>query len=82
MATTLSAHEHPTQKIFSNDFIFSIPKYQRPYSWTTEHVGELLQDLLDALNAAGDADSSNPYFLGSIVLIKEDAPKADVVDGQ
>lgn len=82
MATTLSAHEHPTRKIFSNDFTFSIPRYQRPYSWTTEHVGELLQDLLDALNAAGDVDSSSPYFLGSIVLIKGDSPKADVVDGQ
>lgn len=82
MATTLSAHEHPTRKIFSNDFTFSIPRYQRPYSWTTENVGELLQDLLDALNAASDVDSFNPYFLGSIVLIKKDAPEADVVDGQ
>jgi len=69
-------------KIFSNDFIFSIPRYQRPYSWTTEHSGELLQDLLDALNAAGDVESSGPYFLGSIVLIKGDSAGAQVVDGQ
>ncbi len=80
--STLSAHEHPIKKIFSNDFIFSIPRYQRQYSWTTEHAGVLLQDLLDALNAAGDVDSSNPYFLGSIVLVKRDSSNADVVDGQ
>ncbi len=83
LASTLSAHEYPIRKIFSNDFIFSIPRYQRPYSWTTEHAGDLLQDLLDALNAAGDVDSSNPYFLGSVVLIKkENSASAQVVDGQ
>lgn len=81
-ASMLSAHEYPIRKIFSDDFIFSIPRYQRPYSWTTEHAGELLQDLLDALNVAGDVESSNPYFLGSIVLIKEDSADAQVVDGQ
>jgi hypothetical protein len=31
-APTLSAHEHPAGKIFSDDFAFSIPRYQRPYS--------------------------------------------------
>ena len=82
-ASTLSAHEYPIRKIFSDDFVFSIPRYQRPYSWTTEHAGELLQDLLDALNVAGDVESSNPYFLGSIVLIIEgDSADAQVVDGQ
>lgn len=81
-ATTLSAHEHPTVKIFSDDFEFSIPRYQRPYSWTTEHAGELLEDLLSALESAGDVESSSPYFLGSIVLIKGTSSKAEVVDGQ
>jgi hypothetical protein len=41
-----------------------------------------LEDLLSALEAAGDVESSNPYFLGSIVLIKGTLPKAEVVDGQ
>lgn len=81
-AATLSAHEHPVGKIFSDDFAFSIPRYQRPYSWTTEHAGELLDDLLSALEGAGNAESSGPYFLGSIVLIKGASPKAEVVDGQ
>ena len=38
--------EFPIRKIFSNDFNFKIPLYQRPYSWTTEQAGELLDDLL------------------------------------
>lgn len=77
--------EHPVRDIFSNDFAFSIPRYQRPYSWTTDEAGDLLSDLLGAL---GDDDKTkvadlDPYFLGSIVLVKKDGePDADVVDGQ
>jgi uncharacterized protein with ParB-like and HNH nuclease domain len=43
---TLTAHEHPVREIF-----FEIPYYQRPYSWTTEQSGELLDDLLDAMGS-------------------------------
>jgi hypothetical protein len=70
--------------IFSNSFIFTIPDYQRQYSWTTEHTENLLDDLLDAMGDDGvPVDGLNPYFLGSIVLIKElTAPKSEVVDGQ
>lgn len=56
--------------------------YQRPYSWTTENVGDLLDDLLDALDTAGSVEASGPYFLGSIVLIQERGADAEVVDGQ
>ncbi len=30
--------EYPIQKIFSDDFFFKIPLYQRPYAWTTPLV--------------------------------------------
>ncbi len=75
--------EYPIKKIFSDDFVFTIPLYQRPYAWTTEHAGELLDDLLAYVKDAEElADEQNPYFLGSIVLIKGDGPDAQVVDGQ
>ena len=77
--------EHPIRKIFSNDFIFTIPLYQRPYSWTTEQAGELLDDLLSFIGSdtTVSIDALSPYFLGSIVLIKDDStPDAEVVDGQ
>lgn len=80
---TLTAHEHPMAKVFSDKFAFSIPGYQRPYSWTTEQAGELLDDLLDFMGTAEHSGSSiNPYFLGSIVLIKGLGREAEVVDGQ
>lgn len=84
MPVTIHATEKPIAKIFSNDFAFSIPNYQRPYAWTTEQAGELLSDLLSFLDESESLIGEvNPYFLGSIVLIKnEDSPLADVVDGQ
>lgn len=75
--------EYPIQKIFNDDFVFTIPLYQRAYSWTTEESEELFQDLLRAMgDADGATDDLPPYFLGSIVLIKGDEPHAEVVDGQ
>ncbi|MDF5738432.1 MULTISPECIES: DUF262 domain-containing protein [unclassified Nostoc] len=84
MPVAIHATEKALFKVFSNDFAFSIPAYQRPYAWTKEQASELLSDLLSFLgNDSEVIADTNSYFLGSIVLIKsEDAPKADVVDGQ
>ena len=84
-AAKIHGAEFPLLKIFSNDFNFNIPLYQRPYSWTTEQAGELLDDLLSFIgsDAGVDIKDLSPYFLGSIVLIKaESIPDAEVVDGQ
>ncbi len=81
---TLTAQEQSLAKIFSDDYVFTIPGYQRPYAWGTEQAQELLEDLLGALAAAPEQlGEAAPYFLGSIVLIKATAiPEATVVDGQ
>lgn len=84
MSKTLVAHEQSISKIFSDDYVFQIPGYQRPYAWTTEQSCELFDDLSDfMLKDGGPVEDMPPYFLGSIVLIKAEAnPSADVVDGQ
>ncbi|HXX17954.1 MAG TPA: DUF262 domain-containing HNH endonuclease family protein [Candidatus Acidoferrum sp.] len=83
MPFRLEAHEQPLLKIFSSDFDFSIPLYQRPYAWTVEEAGTLLTDLLDNMGMdSSSVDDTNPYFLGSIVLVKGETPPSDVVDGQ
>lgn len=76
----LKAHEHPLNKVFSSNFDFVIPNYQRPYAWGDEQTGQLL----DHLSAALDRGSDEPYFLGSLVLVQplEDKPTAEVIDGQ
>jgi hypothetical protein len=76
--------EFPIGKIFGKEFVFRIPLYQRPYAWQREQAEELLDDLLGFLGSGTESiDDLTPYFLGSIVVIKEDhKPDAEVVDGQ
>ena len=76
---TIKASEQNLDSVFHRDYEFQIPVYQRPYAWDLEQVGELFDDLVDAMGRGED----EPYFLGSVVLIKHgDDPKSDVVDGQ
>ena len=84
MPTTLVAHEQAISRIFSNDYVFTIPPFQRPYAWTAEEAEELFDDLLEFTNSKpGTVEEMPPYFLGSIVLIKsETTPDAQVIDGQ
>ena len=74
----LSAHEYPLRKVFSSDFQFAIPEYQRAYRWGTDQALQLLDDLEETL----DRDDADPYFLGSLVLVRQDNRSYDVIDGQ
>ena len=83
MSETLAAQELQLVSIFSDNYRFIIPDYQRPYSWTTEQTGELLDDLLHAMEHVENVSDASPYFLGSIVTIKKGLqPQAEIVDGQ
>lgn len=79
MSKKISGAEYPLSKIFSSDFEYVIPSYQRPYAWTPDQAGELFDDLI----AFFLAEQEEGYFLGSIVLIKsEDSAYSQVIDGQ
>ena len=49
--------EYPIQKIFNDDFVFTIPQYQRPYAWTTEQAEEA-KILLDSQRCV----TFRPYY--------------------
>lgn len=75
----ITGKEHPLLSIFSQEFDFHIPEYQRPYAWTTDESGVLFDDLYRFYRE----EQADNYFLGSLVLIKEEnVPHADVIDGQ
>jgi uncharacterized protein with ParB-like and HNH nuclease domain len=75
----ITGSEYPLGKIFSSDFEYVIPPYQRPYAWNTEQAVELFDDLSDFYQN----EKEESYFLGSIVLIKdENIPYSEVIDGQ
>ena len=79
----INASQQSLVKIFSDEFAFAIPPYQRPYAWETEQARDLLTDIETALDDALSTKDPVTYFLGSIVLIKRPgSPNADVVDGQ
>jgi len=82
MPIKIQGTQYAIKDIFCDKFLFSIPLYQRPYDWEEEETGELLEDLLGCLESSS-SEELNPYFLGSIVLIKhEDSPEAQIIDGQ
>jgi Protein of unknown function DUF262/Protein of unknown function (DUF1524) len=59
---------------------FKVPPFQRRYAWGAEEIGQLMDDLYGEL-----ASSDLPYFLGSIVLARQDGPGPTpdlVLDGQ
>jgi hypothetical protein len=80
--------------LFSSPFHFSVPCYQRPYSWTTVEAGQLLEDILTAAGLGGSAGPEEPdYFLGTILLLdgsggdlprtREREPRLfEIIDGQ
>ncbi|MEO6084650.1 MAG: DUF262 domain-containing protein, partial [Umezawaea sp.] len=75
----LEAHEMALHRVFNGDFDFHVPHYQRQYAWEVEQAVQLLQDLREAL----ERDQEEPYFLGSLVLVKpESGTRVDVIDGQ
>lgn len=78
--SSIKGGEYPLSKIFSSEFNYNIPSYQRPYAWTIQETGILFDDLYDFYK---NEDKEENYFLGSVVLIKQDDdPKSDVIDGQ
>lgn len=79
MGNKITGKEYPLTKIFSTDFEYHIPVYQRPYAWTEVETSALFDDLYEFYQT----EPVDNYFLGSIVLIKEeDKPHAEVIDGQ
>lgn len=57
---------------------FVIPEYQRGYSWSITQCDKLYQDIENFM----DADQTDPYFFGTIIVDCSDAKNFNLVDGQ
>ncbi|EAH8055974.1 DUF262 domain-containing protein, partial [Campylobacter jejuni] len=63
--------------LFSKDRTYSVPKYQRNYSWDEDQWEDLWSDIEDL------EKSNYPHFMGSIVLQEtKDVKNIDIIDGQ
>ncbi|MCH5194881.1 MAG: DUF262 domain-containing protein [Oscillospiraceae bacterium] len=62
-----------------DETIFTIPEYQRPYSWEIGHCDKLWQDIIDFM----DSDSKDRYFFGTIIINCQDNDTVfGLIDGQ
>jgi uncharacterized protein with ParB-like and HNH nuclease domain len=76
----LSATEDTVEQVLTRNYRYTVPDYQRRYSWGEEQWGALWADI----NSIRD-DST--HFLGSVVLIERpgglnELNKLEIVDGQ
>ena len=62
------------KNIFSDDR-YSIPLYQRDYAWEDKQIEQLIEDINDVPN-------NENYYLGSLIVAKQEEKKYEVVDGQ
>ena len=60
----IEANKGILKKIFSEEFWFIVPEYQRPYVWQEENIQELIDDLYYAF----ENKQNSEYFLGALVL--------------
>src|SRR5574344_2483606 len=59
--------------------IFSIPEYQRAYSWEIKQCDKLWQDIENFKESEG----TDPYFFGTIIInCQDDDTKLSLIDGQ
>ena len=61
------------------DTVFTIPEYQRAYSWSIENCDKLWQDINDFV----ESESKDRYFFGTIIInCQDNDTKYGLIDGQ
>jgi hypothetical protein len=66
---------------------YTIPQYQRPFTWEAEQYDTLWEDLCEAYRiceaSKRELKPSESYFLGPVVFVKNPSRKSyDIIDGQ
>ena len=66
------------RQLIGNGIVYTVPRYQRDYSWTEEFWEELWQDI----NEGVSENKHNSHYLGYLVLQSNDEKNYNIVDGQ
>ena len=80
----LDPHMWEIDKLFENK-VYNVPVYQRPYSWNSDNVETLLNDIYEAYCSS---DKYEGYYTGNLLLhdknerINGIATVYEVIDGQ
>lgn len=72
-------------QLLSSRCQFSIPRFQREYSWEKRNYREFIDDMISCLRITNGTIYDTPYFLGTMLFIgnlEMSGQTLDVVDGQ
>lgn len=77
-ATNFKTENNTYRKLIGNGLTYSIPRFQRDYSWTDEEWEDLWLDILGTI-----AENGEPaHYMGYLVLQSKDEKSFEVIDGQ
>jgi len=65
------------RQIMGNGIKYEIPKFQRDYTWETEHWDDLWQDVLQLVS-----NEETEHYMGYLVLQTSDNKNYHIIDGQ
>jgi hypothetical protein len=75
---TFSTANQTYRMLMGNGLIYSVPRFQRDYSWTEEEWDDLWRDIENTLAAEAGA----AHYMGYLVLQSKDSKNFDIIDGQ
>lgn len=64
------------QRLMGNGFHYTVPKYQRDYSWTQEQWSDLWYDIQQMIS------ESDSHYMGYLVLQTDDDRNFQIIDGR
>ena len=77
-ATNFITENNTYRKLIGNGLTYSIPRFQRDYSWTEDEWEDLWADILGTIQVDGEP----AHYMGYLVLQSQDEKSFDVIDGQ
>ncbi|MFO0110122.1 MAG: DUF262 domain-containing protein [Alphaproteobacteria bacterium] len=78
MSTTFKTETNSLRKLLGNGLTYSIPRFQRDYSWSEVEWEDLWADIIDTIREGGEP----AHYMGYLVLKSQNEKTFDVIDGQ
>ena len=66
------------RQLVGNGLIYSVPRFQRDYSWTASEWDDLWQDIEGLFEEGGEVE----HYMGYLVFQSKDSKNFNVIDGQ
>lgn len=76
--TNFNTSNDTFRKLIGNGLTYTVPPFQRDYSWTEDEWEDLWQDILDLYKY----NTENSHYMGYLVLQSSDNKRFHIIDGQ